>query len=161
MKLSRTYHRIDWDGYFKKITEDVALRANCRTRQTGAILVRDKMIIATGYNGTPKGIKNCYQGGCPRCNDDKIKSGQDLDKCICVHAEENALLQSAYNGMSTQGAMLYTIFCPCIFCAKSIINAGIKEVIYFDNYYSMDGISAKMFKEVGIKVRKLASSKRR
>ena len=155
MKLSKNYQRIDWENYFKKITEDVALRANCRTRQTGAILVKDKMIISTGYNGTPKGVENCYEGGCPRCNDEQIKSGEALDQCICVHAEENAIIQAAFHGMSTRDATVYTIYCPCIFCAKSIINTGIKEVVYFDDYYKMDKLSKRMFASAGVKIRKI------
>jgi len=158
MKLSKNYTRISWDNYFKKITEDVSLRSNCLTRQCGAILIKEKMIISTGYNGTPKGVKNCFKGGCPRCNDSKIKSGEALDRCICVHAEENAIIQAAYHGMSTKDATLYTIYCPCIFCAKSIVNAGIKEVIYFDDYYQMDSLSRKMFTSSGVKVRKFNGS---
>ena len=116
------------------------------------------MIISTGYNGTPKGVNNCYEGGCPRCNNSKIKSGEALDQCICVHAEENAIIQAAYHGMSTKDTTLYTIYCPCIFCAKSIINAGIKEVVYFDDYSQMDSLSKKMFTSSNVKVRKFNGS---
>ncbi|TSC93352.1 MAG: hypothetical protein CEN89_135 [Candidatus Berkelbacteria bacterium Licking1014_7] len=149
--------RPDWDQYFAQITKVVATRANCTGHKCGAILVKDKMIISTGYNGTPKGVKNCLEGGCPRCSDPNRKSGENLDKCICVHAEENAIIQAAYHGVSSQNAVLYTTYCPCIFCAKSIINAGVKEVVYFDDYYKMDHLSNEMFKQTGIKIRKLKS----
>lgn len=155
MILSKNYKRIDWDEYFKKITEDVTIRSNCRTRQCGAILVKNKMIISTGYNGTPRNVKNCYEGGCPRCNDKSVKSGEHLDRCICVHAEENAILQAAIHGMSTKDAVLYTTYTPCIFCSKSVINSGIKEVVYFDDYYKLDSLSKDMFKQAKIEVRRI------
>jgi dCMP deaminase len=156
MKLSKKYKRKSWDRYFKEITEVVASRANCRTRQTGAVLVKNKMIISTGYNGTPKGVKNCYEGGCPRCNDEtRYNSGKDLDRCICVHAEENAVIQAAFHGMPTQGATVYTIYCPCTWCSKVLINAGIKEVVYWDDYAKLDFLSNDMFRQAGVKVRKI------
>lgn len=155
MILPKNYERISWDNYFKKITEDVTVRSNCRTRQCGAILIKNKMIISTGYNGTPRNVKNCFEGGCPRCNDKNVKSGEKLDECICVHAEENAILQAAVHGMSSYGAVLYTTYTPCIFCTKSIINSGIIEVVYFDEYYSLDKLSKSMFAQAKIKVRKI------
>lgn len=155
MILPKNYQRISWDQYFKKITQDVTTRSNCRTRQCGAILIKDKMIISTGYNGTPRNVKNCFEGGCPRCNDKSVKSGEQLDKCICVHAEENAILQAAIHGMSTENTILYTTYTPCIFCTKSIINAGIIEVVYFDSYYSLDILSENMLKQAKINIRKI------
>lgn len=155
MQLPKNYKRVNWDEYFKKITQDITLRSNCRTRQCGAILVKEQMIISTGYNGTPRNVKNCYEGGCPRCNDKNVKSGEQLDRCICVHAEENAILQAAIHGMSTLDSVLYTSYTPCIFCTKSIINAGVKEVVYFDDYYSLDELSKDMFSQAKIKIRKI------
>jgi dCMP deaminase len=141
-----------WDEYFIKIAKLVASRSSCSSRQVGALIAKDKMIVSAGYNGTPRGIRNCDEGGCMRCEDKKagkINSGERLDECVCVHAEENALLQAAYNGVSLKGASLYTSLCPCRFCTKHIINAGIKKVYYSDNY-SLDDISRQLFEEAGV-----------
>ncbi len=148
--------RPSWDEYFIKIAKLVASRSNCSSRQVGSLIVKDKMIVSTGYNGTPRGIKNCDEGGCARCEDrknGKISSGERLDECICVHAEENALLQAAYNGVSLKDAVLYTSLCPCRYCAKHIINAGIKKVYYSENY-SLDDISIKLLKDAKIEFEK-------
>ena len=141
-----------WDEYFIKIANLIASRSSCSSRQVGALIAKDKMIVSTGYNGTPRGIKNCDEGGCKRCADKKsgkIKSGERLDECACVHAEENAILQAAYNGISVKGGILYTSLCPCRFCTKHIINAGITKV-YYSNHYSLDELSALLFKEAGV-----------
>ncbi|MEM3374672.1 MAG: dCMP deaminase family protein [Candidatus Woesearchaeota archaeon] len=141
-----------WDEYFIKIAKLISTRSSCLARQVGCVIVKDKMIISTGYNGTPRGIKNCDEGGCQRCMDrklGKINSGERLDECVCVHAEENALLQAAYNGISVKGATLYTSLCPCRYCAKHIINAGITKVFYSEKY-ALDEISKKLFEEAGI-----------
>ncbi len=146
--------RPSWDEYFIKIAKLVASRSNCSSRQVGAVIVKDKMIISTGYNGTPRGIKNCDEGGCKRCGDKKqgkINSGEKLDECVCVHAEENALLQAAYNGVSIKGGAMYTSLCPCRFCTKHIINAGIKKV-YYSDHYTLDEISRKLFEEAGVEL---------
>lgn len=146
-------HRPTWDEYFMNIAEVAASRSNCLKRHIGAIIVRDKQIISTGYNGTPKGIKNCNEGGCPRCND-FADSGSRLDECICVHAEENAIVQAACNGTSIKGGILYTTFCPCSYCAKSIINAGIKEVVYREAYV-MDHVAHRLFDEAGVRLKSM------
>lgn len=125
--------RPSWDEYFMNIAEVVASRSNCSRRQVAAVIVKDQRIISTGYNGTPKGIKNCFEGGCKRCSSNSA-SGLDLGECICNHAEENAIIQAAYHGVSVKNATLYCTYSPCLLCAKMIINAGIKEVIYQDNY---------------------------
>lgn len=141
-----------WDEYFIRIARLVASRSSCSSRQAGAVIVKDKMIISTGYNGTPRGIRNCDEGGCKRCEAKKrgeIKSGEKLDECVCVHAEENALLQAAYNGVSVKGGVLYTSLCPCSYCSKHIINSGIKKVYYSDKY-ELDDISELLFKEAGV-----------
>lgn len=143
-----------WDEYFIKISKLIASRSSCSSRQVGAVIVKDKMIVSSGYNGTPRGIKNCDEGGCARCEDKrlgKIKSGDKLDECVCVHSEENALLQAAYNGISVNGAYLYTSLCPCRYCTKHIINAGIKKVFYSKNY-ALDDLSKKLFEEAGIEL---------
>jgi dCMP deaminase len=145
-----------WDEYFIRIAKLVSSRSSCSSRQVGAVIVKDKMIISTGYNGTPRGIKNCSDGGCRRCEDKKhgkVKSGERLDECICVHAEENALLQAAYNGVPIKNGSLYTSLSPCRYCTKHIINAGIKKVYYSDNY-KLDEIGELLFKEAGVELSK-------
>ena len=143
--------RPSWDRYFMDIAHVAASRSNCGRRQVAAVVVRDKQIISTGYNGTPRGIKNCSEGGCPRCNSD-IPSGEGLGQCLCSHAEENAIVQAAYNGIRLKGATLYTTFSPCLLCAKMIINAGIVEVVYHE-HYTIDDVSMRLLNEAGVKVR--------
>ncbi len=145
--------RPDWDNYFMNIAHVAASRSNCCRRQVAAVIVRDFRIISTGYNGTPRGITNCNEGGCPRCNSD-TPSGHDLESCICSHAEENAIVQAAYHGISVKDSTLYTTFSPCLHCAKIIINAGIKEVIYHQRY-TIDEVSMRLLKEAGVLVRPL------
>ena len=128
-KLSRP----SWDAYFMGIAKVAALRSNCIKRKVAAVIVRDKRIISTGYNGTPRGTRNCFEGGCPRCNS-LADSGTRLDECLCSHAEENAITQAAYHGVSVKGGALYTTFAPCLMCTKMIINGGIAEVVYNLDY---------------------------
>ncbi len=143
--------RPSWDRYFMDIAQVAANRSNCSRRHVAAVIVRDKQIISTGYNGTPRGIKNCSDGGCPRCNSD-VPSGEGLGQCLCSHAEENAIVQAAYNGIMVKGATIYTTFSPCLLCAKMIINAGIVEVVYHQRY-SIDDVSMKLLNDAGVKVR--------
>jgi dCMP deaminase len=146
--------RPSWDEYFMQIAETIKLRSTCLSAGKGTILVRDKRIISTGYNGSPKGVKHCNEGGCKRCKNrhlGKIKSGVYSEPCICCHSEENAIVQAAVHGISTDGAVLYTTFTPCVTCAKMIINAQIKEVIAKVLYPDDDAMS--LLKEAGIKVR--------
>ncbi len=148
--------RPDWDHYFMNIAEQVKMRATCMSAKKGTIIVQEKMIVSSGYNGTPKGIAHCNQGGCGRCTSrhlGKIKSGNYSEPCVCCHSEENAIVQAAYNGVSTKGATLYTTFTPCTTCAKMIINAGIKEVIAKVQY--PDEVGTKLLKEAGVKLRVL------
>ena len=145
--------RPDWDHYFMSIAEVAASRSNCSRRHVAAVLVRDKRVISTGYNGTPRGIKNCNEGGCPRCNSN-VPSGEGLTECLCSHAEENSIVQAAYHGIAVAGATLYTTYSPCLLCSKMIINAGIKEVVYKQRY-SIDSTSMRLLAEAGIKVRPL------
>ena len=145
--------RPGWDRYFMDIAKVAALRSNCSRRQVAAVLVRDKRIISTGYNGTPRGVRNCNEGGCPRCNSD-TPSGSHLTECLCSHAEENSIVQAAYHGIAVKGATLYTTFSPCLTCAKMIINAGIVEVVYHQRY-SIDDVSTALLAEAGVVVRPL------
>lgn len=145
--------RPGWDRYFMDIAHVAATRSNCCRRQVAAVLVRDCRIISTGYNGTPRGVRNCSDGGCPRCNSD-TPSGTGLHQCLCSHAEENAIVQAAYHGIAVKGATLYTTFSPCLLCAKMIINAGIVEVVYHQRY-SIDETSLELLHEGGVIVRPL------
>lgn len=145
--------RFDWDNYFMNIAKQVATRSNCIKRKVGAIIVKDRRIISTGYNGTPRGIKNCNENGCPRCNA-WTESGEELSECFCSHAEENAIVQAAYHGISTKDATLYVTFVPCLICAKMIINAGIKEV-YYNAVYSLNKDAENLLNQAGIKLKKV------
>ena len=146
-------NRPDWDTYFMEIATVVATRSNCCRRHVAAVIVRDHRIISTGYNGTPRGIRNCIDGGCPRCNSD-IPSGEGLTDCICAHAEENAIVQAAYHGIAVKDSIIYTTFSPCPYCTRMIINSGICEVVYKD-LYSIDKVSFDLLSQAGIKVRQL------
>lgn len=131
--------RPDWDTYFMLQAEIAKLRSNCITRHIGSVIVKDNRQIATGYNGTPTGIRNCFDGGCSRCTNrtkGKIKSGEDLNRCLCTHAEANAIMQCALfgNAGSTKGATLYSTFTPCIECSKMAISVGINRIVTLANY---------------------------
>jgi len=153
MSKSEKLHRPSWDQYFMDIAHVAAKRGNCSRRQVAAVIVKDHRVISTGYNGSPRGIKNCYEGGCPRCASD-TPSGNNLTECICSHGEENAIVQAAYHGISVKDATLYTTFSPCLLCAKMIINSGIKEVVYHQRY-SIDDVSMRLLKEANVIVRAL------
>src|SRR5207302_2567429 len=145
--------RPTWDSYFMHIARNVASRSNCLKRKVAALIVKDGRIISTGYNGTPRHTKNCFQGGCPRCNA-VGPSGQGLSECYCSHGEENAIVQAAYHGISIKGLILYTTFCPCLLCTKMIINAGVVEVVY-NQGYPLASPAQALLKEAGVKVRKV------
>lgn len=144
--------RPGWDEYFMSIAQVVASRSNCVKRKVAAIIVKDRRIISTGYNGTPRGTRNCNEGGCPRCNS-LAQSGTSLEECYCSHGEENAITQAAYHGTSLKGSSLYTTFSPCLLCTKMIINAGITEVVY-NHEYPLAGNSLSLLNEAGVTVRK-------
>jgi dCMP deaminase len=131
------------------IARVVAKRGNCRRRQVAAVIVHDRRIISTGYNGTPRGIRNCCDGGCARCAGD-APSGADLGDCVCSHAEENAIVQAAYHGIRVCGATMYCTLSPCLLCAKMIINAGLERVVYEDEY-RLSGQTKKLFAEAGLR----------
>lgn len=152
-EFSRKETRPDWDHYFMGIAKVVALRSNCIKRKVAAVIVKDRRIIATGYNGTPRGVTNCNEGGCPRCNSIEV-SGKGLDECLCSHAEENAIVQSAYHGVNIKDSVIYTTFSPCLMCTKMIINAGIREVVYNIDY-PLSESSLRLLKEAGVDARQL------
>lgn len=154
---SHNMKRPDWDIYFMLQAEVAKLRSNCLTRHIGAIIVKDNRQIATGYNGTPSGIKNCFEGGCERCLSrvkGDIGSGERLDRCLCTHAEANAIMQCALfgNAGSTKGATLYSTFAPCLECSKMAISVGITRIVVLANYPE-DG--TQLLKEARIKLQKL------
>jgi len=151
--LAANLIRPDWDEYFMEIACVVSLRGNCIKRKVAAVIVLDKRIISTGYNGTPRGIKNCNEGGCPRCNH-FVQSGQGLFDCVCSHAEENAIVQAAYHGVSIKGSTIYTTYSPCLICTKMIINSGIKEVVYIQSY-AIDKVPLMLLKEADVLVRQI------
>lgn len=144
-------NRPNWDDYFMQIAKVASLRSNCIKRKVAAIIVRDKRVVSTGYNGTPRGTRNCYEGGCPRCNN-LADSGTQLDECLCSHGEENAITQAAYHGVSVKDGTLYTTFAPCLMCTKMIINAGIREVVY-NLEYPLNETSFKLLQEAGVACR--------
>jgi len=155
-RLLREVQRPDWDHYFMSIAKVAASRSNCIKRKVAAVIVRDKRVISTGYNGTPRGTRNCNEGGCPRCNN-MAAAGTGLDECLCSHGEENAIVQASYHGVSVKDAVIYTTFAPCLMCAKMIINAGIREVIY-NIEYPLNDAAFRLFNEAGVLVRKLKVS---
>lgn len=128
------FQRPDWDEYFMDIARVVSSRGNCSRRKVAAVIVSDRRVISTGYNGTPRGIENCFEGGCPRCASSS-PSGENLGECICAHAEENAIVQAAYHGIAVRESTLYCLLSPCLMCTKMIINSGIKEVVFETEYH--------------------------
>ena len=141
--MSDSFDRPNWDEYFMLQAELAKLRSNCITRQVGAVIVRDHRQLATGYNGTPPGIKNCFEGGCKRCQlrmEGKVKAGALLDRCLCNHAEANAIMHCAILGIEAgvKGAILYTTFVPCLECTKMAITIGIKKFVCLDKYPETD-----------------------
>ena len=135
------------------ITRLVAKRATCLRRQVGAVLVMDKRLLATGYNGAPSGLVHCLEVGCLR-EKNQIPSGERHELCRGLHAEQNAIIQAAFHGIRIQGATLYCTNLPCAICTKMIINAGIKEIIYESGY--ADDLSREMLLEARIPVRQAA-----
>jgi dCMP deaminase len=154
--LERSYffERPGWDEYFMSIARVVASRSNCVKRKVAAVITVDRRIISTGYNGTPRGVRNCNEGGCPRCNA-FAEGGTRLDECLCSHGEENAITQAAYHGVSVRNGTIYTTFSPCLTCTKMIINAGIVEVVYNADY-PLGGTALDLLREAGVKVRRSA-----
>jgi dCMP deaminase len=153
IKVLKEVQRPSWDEYFMDIAKVVASRSNCMKRKVAAIIVRDKRVVSTGYNGTPRGTRNCNEGGCPRCNN-LAASGTALDECLCSHGEENAIVQASYHGVSLKDGVIYTTFAPCLQCAKMIINSGIREVIY-NMDYPLNDAAFRLFQQAGVFIRKL------
>ncbi len=137
------------DLYFINIADAVRQKANCRGRKVGAILVRDKRILATGYNGTPTGLLNCTDGGCDRCWF-PVK-GESYDRCVCVHAEENLFLQCAKFGVVAEGGVIYTTLQPCFSCLKHSVQVGIVAVIYLSPWEQTNKEYARLGERTTVK----------
>ena len=144
--------RPGWDEYFLEIAGIVSKRSTCLRRKVGALIVKDRRILATGYNGTPSGIRHCAEVGCLR-EKLKIPSGQRHELCRGLHAEQNVFLQAALYGISLRDSALYVTNQPCIICSKMIINAGIREVVIAGSY--PDKMAREFLDEAGIKIRRI------
>jgi len=144
--------RLSWTEYFMEITELVAQRSTCTRRKVGAVLVKDKRILATGYNGAPSDISHCLDVGCLR-ERRGIPSGERHELCRGLHAEQNAIIQAALLGFSVKGATLYCTTLPCAICTKMLINIRVSEIYYKEGY--PDRISAMMIDEAGIPLHKV------
>lgn len=162
MPESESTSRISWDEYFMEIARATSKRASCFKKKAGAVLVRNKQILSTGFNGAPKRIQDCFEKGYCMRKKSSIPSGEKLEFCMATHAEQNAIVQAACNGTAIDGATLYTTVQPCILCAKVIINAGIKEVVFeiaqkdFNKSIPLpesDVLAARLLEEAGVKVR--------
>lgn len=151
--LAANSPRPDWDPYFMSIARVVALRSNCIKRKVAAVIVRERRIISTGYNGTPRGVANCSEGGCPRCNHFGV-SGEALGECLCSHAEENAIVQAAFHGVSIKGGTIYCTYSPCLICTKMILNSGLSDVVY-NKAYAIDDVPLRLLQTAGIAVRQV------
>jgi dCMP deaminase len=144
--------RPSWDDYFMEIVGIAARRSTCRRRRVGAALVRDRRILATGYNGAPSGLRHCLEIGCFR-EQNHIPSGERHELCRGLHAEQNAIIQAALHGVSVKGATLYCTNHPCVICAKMIINAGIVRIVIADDY--CDTLAEEMLAEAHIEVTRI------
>ena len=150
--------RLSWEEYFMEITKLVARRSTCLRRQVGAIIVKDKKILTTGYNGAPTGVEHCIDVGCLR-EKLEVPSGERHELCRGLHAEQNAIIQAAYHGVSIRGSMLFCTNLPCSICIKMIINAGITTVVYLDGY--ADGLSLDLIAKSGVKLIKFSELRRK
>ena len=144
--------RPSWDEYFLDVAKLVAKRATCLRRSVGAVLVKDKRILATGYNGAPAGLKHCVDAGCIR-QKLNIPSGERHELCRALHAEQNALIQASLYGISVKGSTLYSTCQPCVICVKMIINAGIKEIVISGGY--PDRMALDFLRQAKIKIKRL------
>lgn len=141
--------RPEWDKYFMDLLEVIKTRSTCMRRQVAAIIVKDKQIISTGYNGAPKGVFHCDQVGCLR---EKlgIPSGEKHELCRGIHAEQNAIIQASMHGVSIEGTEIYITHSPCVLCSKMLINAGIKRITFKGDY--PDKLALDLLGEAGVEV---------
>ncbi len=144
--------RPSWDEYFMTIARQVAERSTCLRRACGAVVVKDRRILATGYNGTPRNVPHCEDVGCLR-EQQGIESGKHHELCRGIHAEQNAIIQAALHGVSMEGSSIYTTHQPCVQCAKMLINAGVSEIVFGEPY--PDPLSEELIGQAGVKMRRL------
>jgi dCMP deaminase len=143
--------RPSYDEYFMEMAHVVAKRSTCLRRKVGAILVKEKHILSTGYNGAPKGLRHCSETGCLR-EEQNIPSGERHELCRGLHAEQNAIIQAAVFGVSIKGSVLYCTNTPCVVCVKMLINAGVTEIIYSGEY--PDALAKQMMEESSLKIKR-------
>lgn len=155
--LNQERLRPTWDAYFMRLADLAALRSNCMKRRVGCVIVKDNRVVATGYNGTPRHLTNCNEGGCSRCNKGQ-GSGAALSTCLCLHAEENALLEAGRDRIAGENSILYCNTCPCLTCSIKIVQSGLKQVVYAQSY-SMDELSHKVFNEARVILRQFVPPK--
>ena len=144
--------RPDWDTYFMDMAKLASRRSSCLRRAVGAVLVKDRRLLATGYNGVPSGVTHCEVTGCLR-EKLNVPSGERHELCRGLHAEQNAIIQAAFHGVSIRDAVLYCTHLPCIICAKMLINAGVRRVVYLEGY--ADSLAQEMLAEVGLETVRL------
>lgn len=154
--MKKDVSRPSWDEYFINIAQLAATRSTCLRRQVGAVITKDKKILATGYNGAPAGLKHCLDIGCLR-EEMGIPSGERHELCRATHAEQNAIVQAATHGVSIKNSVLYSTTHPCILCSKLLINAGIRKVVIEESY--PDELSQKMLKEARVEILVLKNKK--
>jgi dCMP deaminase len=152
MSIAVMNERPTYDEYFMEMAHIVSKRSTCLRRKVGAILVKDKHILSTGYNGAPKGLKHCIEVGCLR-KDLKIPSGERHELCRGLHAEQNAIIQAAVFGISIKNSTLYCTNTPCVVCVKMLINAGVTEIVLSEDY--PDELAKNILSESNIKIRNL------
>jgi len=145
--------RPSWHEYFATITRQVASRSTCLRRKVGAIIVKEKRILATGYNGAPRGVRSSLEIGTCLREELGIPSGERHEICRGLHAEQNAILQAAYYGVSIKDSVIYSTNQPCVLCAKMIINSGIRKIYYFEEY--PDTLAVELLNEAGVELIKL------
>jgi dCMP deaminase len=141
--------RPSWDEYYIQLLEVIKTRSTCLRRQVAAVIVKDKQIISTGYNGAPRGVFHCEQIGCLR-EKQNIPSGERHELCRGIHAEQNAIIQAAIHGTAIEGSEIYITHSPCSLCSKMLINAGIKRIIFNGDY--PDEMAMELLSEAGVEV---------
>jgi dCMP deaminase len=156
MNRNNLPRRPSWNEYFMRIAQLAATRSTCLRRRVGAVIVKNKKVLATGYNGSPMGLRHCLDIGCLR-EELGIPSGQRHELCRAIHAEQNAIIQAATSGISIDGGILYSTTFPCILCAKMLINVGVREIYVGEGY--PDDLSRSMIEEAGVVVHHLVLDK--
>jgi len=141
--------RPSWDEYFMSLARLAATRSTCLRRHVGAVIVKDRMLLSTGYNDTPRGLRNCGDGGCARCASDAA-AGTGLDTCLCLHAEQNAIIQAAYHGVGIAGGAIYCTHQPCLTCAKMVVNAGLVRIVYAAPY--PDRVAEQLLQDASVEL---------